>query len=55
LPVYQTATAYLLLDRLDASGIVWGIAIAMFAFWWLAVITEAIMAQRIDIFKETSE
>ena len=33
-PLYATLIAWLLLDRIGVSTIVWGIATALFSVWW---------------------
>jgi len=48
-PVVSTTVAWLLLDRLDASGIVWGIVGTIFAIWWVLTILDIGYSDSVDL------
>jgi len=48
-PVVSTTVAWLLLDRLDASGIVWGIVGTVFAILWVLVLLDIVWSDSVDL------
>jgi hypothetical protein len=51
MPVYQTIVVYLLLDKLQASGLLTGIVYTFLALWWIVVIVAKVADRQVDIFK----
>lgn len=49
LPIWTTATAFLLLDRFKANGVVWGIAGTIFFFAWIVSIIQMFRENRVDM------
>ena len=48
-PLVSTTVAWLLLDRLDASGIVWGIVGTVFAILWVLVLLDIVWSDSVDL------
>jgi len=51
-PVQLTIIAYLLLDKFNASGLVWGIVGTLFVILWFGVIITWANQESFDIFKQ---
>lgn len=49
-PLLLTAVTWLLLDRLDAPGWAWGIAITLLVLVWVAQIAGMIREDNVDLF-----
>jgi hypothetical protein len=49
LPLWQTITMYLLLDKLQVSDLAWGIWIALFGIAWIACIVGIWTQQAEDV------
>ncbi len=54
MPLQSTLIAYLLLDRFNASGIVWGIVGTLYVILWALWIFSLFITERIDLFKDTN-
>ena len=55
IPFYQTITLWLLLDRLSASGIIWGAVGMIVAFLWVTYIVDFFTREtRTPVWKEDS-
>ena len=50
LPFFQTITIYLLLDKLDAAGWIWGVVGTIVVLWWILAIVALITSSETDIF-----
>lgn len=51
LPLNSTAIAYLLLDKFNSPGIVWGIAGTFCVLLWIIYIAIIVKEKEIDLFK----
>lgn len=51
-PTSFTILAYLLLDKFNASGWVWGVVGSFFFLWWLGVILVRHNSEPVDIFED---
>lgn len=51
-PVLLTAVTWLLLDRLDASGLWWGVAITLLALIWINQIVGMVREDHVDVIDE---
>lgn len=49
LPILTTAVVYLLLDKFNASQLVWGIVITLLVIYWLSVLFAVITADLVDV------
>jgi len=54
LPITPGITLWLLLDRLNASGVTWGIYWTLIVIIFIAVLTQIFTTEPVDIFKEES-
>jgi len=52
IPTIPTAVAWLLLDRLQAAGWVWGVVGTMFALLWIGSVTAFFMQETVDVIKD---
>jgi len=52
IPTVPTAVAWLLLDRLQAAGWVWGVVGTMFALIWIGSVTAFFMQETVDVIKD---
>lgn len=48
-PIYQTITMWLLLDRLNANQLAWGIIGTVFVFLWIVVIIGLFTQDAVEI------
>lgn len=48
-PVFSTITTWLLLDRLHASGIVWGIVGTLFGILWIVALVVFFQQKPVDL------
>lgn len=55
MPLVKTVVAYLLLDRLNAAGWVWGIVITLFSIYWLIFIIAIVTEQGVDMFSDDAK
>lgn len=54
LPVSLTVSVFLLLDRLNVEGWVWGAVSAFFTLIWVASIAQLVTHEQVDIFDKES-
>jgi hypothetical protein len=54
-PLSLTILAYLLLDKFNASGWLWGVVGTIFVIWYIAVIFSWATTEVVDIFEEKSK
>lgn len=52
LPLLSTAVAYLLLDKFNASDLIWGIVGTVYFIIWIAAIIIVWKSEGIDIFED---
>jgi len=52
IPTVPTIVAWLLLDRLQAAGWVWGVVGTMFALIWISSVTTFFMQETVDVIKD---
>ena len=52
IPVVGTITFWLLLDKLNVNGVVWGIFYTLSVIVWISVIAQIFTTTPTDIFKE---
>lgn len=51
LPLFPTLTLYLVLDKWDAAGWVWGAVGVVMVFIWIACIIELCVADEVNVLK----
>jgi hypothetical protein len=49
LPIWQTATCWLMSDRLHAAGWVWGVLGSLMALLWMGSIAGMIREEQVDL------
>jgi hypothetical protein len=55
LPLTFTAVAYLLLDKFDAAGWIWGVLGTLIVVIWIASIVGIVKADFVDIWEEIAK
>jgi hypothetical protein len=54
-PILLGAVLYLLLDRFNASGVVWGIVIALYGIMFIAWVIDLFNTENVDIFEDKGD
>jgi len=52
LPIFQTATIYLIMDKFNASPILWGVIGTIWGIVWLFCIAGIAYQEGVDVFKD---
>lgn len=54
-PIFPTLTVWLLLDRLQPPGWVWGTVSTIFGLYWLLIICAAFGTRMVDVTKDLKD
>jgi hypothetical protein len=55
LPLWQTLTIFLMMDRFNAPGWLWGVIGTIVVLWWIGAIANISKQKEVDIFETGSD
>jgi len=54
LPIWTSATAYLLLEHFNASQVIWGVVGTIFGLGWIVAVIQLFREEKVELFKPTN-